>query len=53
MAATTTPKRPSFAIKPCTCAHEHQDKVYGKGRRFMIRTQDGYRCMVCGKDHNA
>jgi hypothetical protein len=36
---------------PCTCSHEHQDLIYGKGIRLMnLRAGDaGYRCTVCSK----
>lgn len=36
----------------CTCAHEYQDRVYGKGMRLANETSKGYRCTVCGKDHS-
>lgn len=30
------------------CDHEFQDGLYGKNRRVMNRTKDGWRCTVCG-----
>ena len=34
--------------KKCTCVHEYQDKVYGKGiRLFNVGTKDA-KCTVCG-----
>lgn len=41
-------------IMKCTCAHEYQDRVYGKSMRLFNpigKSQDsGYRCTVCGKE---
>lgn len=39
-------------IAPCTCAHEYQDKIYGKGNRVKNPTKTKpvtYRCTVCGQ----
>lgn len=37
-------------IKKCTCAHEFQDKTYGKGMRVFNPSEKGKpRCTVCGK----
>ena len=39
-------------VKSCTCQHEFQDSVYGKGRRVHNKTNGNgrpeYRCTVCG-----
>jgi len=44
-------------IKKCSCKHEYQDKIYGKGYRVFnektegpSRKHKGYRCTVCGKE---
>ena len=34
-------------IKKCTCAHEYQDRKYGKGNRVWNPTLKGIRCTVC------
>lgn len=39
-------------VKRCTCKHEGQDKLYGNGNRLMNEYNKGYRCTVCGKEHN-
>jgi len=39
-------------ILPCTCEHEYQDTVYGKGMRvhnFGV-TDKIWRCTVCGNE---
>jgi len=36
-------------IKPCTCEHKSQDKLYGKGRRVFNLGLKGATCTVCGK----
>lgn len=44
----------SGAIRPHKCQSEYQDRVYGKGKRYMNpRSSDkgGYRCTVCGQDY--
>ena len=41
-----------MAIKQCTCEHESQDKIHGEKMRVHNKTVLGYRCTVCGKDHN-
>lgn len=43
---------PGTKILPCTCIHEDQDKMYGKGRRVHNRIETkgkfvGYACTVC------
>ena len=40
-------------IKLCTCEHEEQDKLYGKGKRLCNPKdkKDEYKCTVCGKVH--
>lgn len=36
--------------KPCTCKHESQDALHGKGIRVKNLTKDKkHRCTVCGK----
>ena len=35
---------------PCVCAHEYQDKRYGKGRRLHNPAKNKtWRCTVCGR----
>ena len=38
-------------ILPCSCIHEGQDKLYGKGKRVFnpmgLQGKSGYRCSVC------
>lgn len=36
-------------VKPCTCKHEVQDKMYGFGNRVHNPTAKGYKCTVCSK----
>ena len=39
-------------VKHCTCKHDAQDKMYGKGNRvynLLGETTKG-RCTVCGKE---
>lgn len=42
-------------IAPCTCAHESQDAIHGKGKRVKNPRKKAagqkpeYRCTVCGK----
>lgn len=39
-------------IKKCSCKHEVQDKLYGKGMRVMNPTQKKeWRCTACGAQH--
>jgi hypothetical protein len=36
-------------LMKCTCKHEFQDEVYGKGMRVITRDKDkNPRCTVCG-----
>ena len=35
-------------IKKCTCEHEQQDKMHGKGMRVHNECAKGVRCTVCG-----
>jgi len=35
-------------IYPCTCTHEYQDKLYGKGRRVYNIGKTHKHCTVCG-----
>jgi len=43
-------------IKPCTCIHEYQDSIYGKGNRLYNHAPAKglkprrYRCTVCGRE---
>lgn len=36
-------------IAPCTCKHDFQDKEYGKGQRYHVKTRAGKKCTVCGR----
>lgn len=41
-------------VKPCSCQHESQDKIHGKGNRVKNQTavkgeKKTYRCTVCKK----
>lgn len=41
-------------ILPCSCKHDHQDKIYGSGNRVhnpMTSTKNSckWRCTVCSK----
>jgi hypothetical protein len=50
--AVEVPKKAQGRVRPCSCAHEFQDKEYGRGMR--VHTQGGtvtapkFRCTVCG-----
>jgi hypothetical protein len=35
-------------ILPCTCSHEWQDKLHGKGQRVFNVGKDARHCTVCG-----
>lgn len=37
-------------IKRCSCTHEAQDKIHGKGLRVFNPTTKGARCTVCGSE---
>ena len=39
-------------VQTCTCNHEGQDKIHGKGRRVfnLLAGKDKARCTVCGKE---
>lgn len=44
----------SCAIFRCTCSHEFQDRMYGKGNRVFNQRmagskENGYRCTICGR----
>lgn len=44
----------NYIIKECSCEHEEQDKLHGKGKRvFNVLQKDknsnNARCTVCGK----
>ena len=43
-------------IRPCTCRHEGQDRLYGRSNRVWNRTEQNkpeaerkWRCTVCGR----
>lgn len=40
-------------IMLCSCQHESQDELYGKGMRLWNRLgdSDSYRCTVCGNSN--
>ncbi len=46
-------------ISNCTCEHEAQDRIHGKGKRVFNSTLKGkagptvYRCTVCLKEKTA
>lgn len=41
----------TIAILACSCVHDYQDKVYGKGHRVHNLTKSNtWRCSVCDKD---
>jgi len=35
-------------VLTCTCKSEFQDKTYGTGNRLHNKTNNGWRCTVCG-----
>lgn len=37
-------------IMQCSCTHQSQDEMYGKGMRLwnQLGDSDSYRCTVCG-----
>jgi hypothetical protein len=39
-------------IMKCDCAHDYQDKQYGKGNRLYnsMKKENSWRCTVCGKE---
>ena len=41
-------------VMPCSCKHEQQDELYGKGRRVFNKTEktpgEVWRCSVCRKE---
>ena len=41
------------AIFLCTCKHEGQDKIHGKGRRVFNEGKGTYTCTVCGAQRSA
>jgi len=51
-ASSTSKRRSGVEIAPCTCKHEYQDKLYGKGMRVWTRggtvPQPQNTCTVCG-----
>ena len=38
----------NISIKPCTCEHKYQDKVYGKHQRVWNVGVTKLTCTVCG-----
>ena len=36
-------------VRKCSCEHDAQDQMHGKGRRVWNETYNGYRCTACGK----
>jgi hypothetical protein len=34
-------------IANCSCSHEYQDRLYGKGKRVFNLGKTNYRCTVC------
>ena len=34
----------------CECESKFQDKAYGKGKRLHNKTNNGWRCTVCGNE---
>ena len=42
------------AVLPCTCSHEGQDAIYGRGLRLHNRMMGEkgreWRCTCCGKE---
>lgn len=42
-------------IMLCTCKHEYQDKLYGKGKRVFNLCKKGIsgRCTVCGREQSS
>ncbi len=39
-------------VLPCNCAHDYQDKVYGKNQRVHTPAAKGHRCTICGAMKN-
>lgn len=37
-------------ILQCTCKHEEQDKLHGKGKRVYNECKTKARCSVCGHE---
>lgn len=52
--AAKTQQRSGTKIVKCTCEHEYQDSIHGKGRRVANAApkKGGYICTVCGKKHD-
>ena len=37
-------------VRPCSCVHEYQDKLYGPGMRlFTVKKNGNLVCTVCSK----
>ena len=43
-------RRDGEMIIGCTCSHDGQDKLHGKGQRVHNTCKNGYRCTVCSKE---
>lgn len=37
-------------IMNCSCSHESQDTLHGKGKRLHNPFKKGFRCTVCGNE---
>lgn len=49
----STKSNDASKVMLCTCTHEFQDSIYGKGKRLFVRLgkpgkATGYKCTVCG-----
>lgn len=40
---------PNSEIRSCTCQHESQDKLHGRGMRVFNLGFKGAKCTVCGR----
>lgn len=39
-------------VRKCSCEHDAQDQMHGKGQRVWNETHNGYRCTACGKSES-
>lgn len=39
-----------MAVMNCSCDHQSQDKIHGKGKRVFNKTMGGFRCTVCASE---
>lgn len=40
-------------LYPCGCPNDHEDNLYGTGKRSQLLCDDGhYRCLTCGYERN-